>query len=166
MKNTNWYIIKSGQIVRFRYKNMKGESSNRTAYVLAPRYRYKKLSTKRVVEFFIGLEIENTAKQSINPMVLKQMFEEINDIFDDSDKAADYTDERVIKRIYNDLKRFLDGTPIFRTYFLRECRKRRVFLIEDSKDVGGNLIKVVDLMLKDKEEELERALERALPDED
>ena len=122
MKNTNWYIIQSGQIVRFRYKNMKGESSNRTAYVLAPRYSYKKLSTKRVVEFFIGLEIENTAKQSINPMVLKQMFEEINDIFDDSEKAADYTDERVIKRIYNDLKRFLDGTAIFRTYFLRECR--------------------------------------------
>ena len=163
MKNTNWYIIKSGQIVRFRYKNMKGESSNRTAYVLAPRYRYKKLSTKRVVEFFIGLEIENTAKQSINPMVLKQMFEEINDIFDDSEKAADYTDERVIKRIYNDLKRFLDGTPIFRTYFLRECRKRRVFLIEDDNDlIGGSLKQVVKLILEDKQD----ALERALPDED
>ena len=163
MKNTNWYIIKSGQIVRFRYKNMKGESSNRTAYVLAPRYRYKKLSTKRVVEFFIGLEIENTAKQSINPMVLKQMFEEINDIFDDSEKAADYTDERVIKRIYNDLKRFLDGTPIFRTYFLRECRKRRVFLVEDSNDlIGGALKQVVKLILEDKQD----ALERALPDED
>ena len=163
MKNTNWYIIKSGQIVRFRYKNMKGESSNRTAYVLAPRYRYKKLSTKRVVEFFIGLEIENTAKQSINPMVLKQMFEEINDIFDESEKAADYTDERVIKRIYNDLKRFLDGTPIFRTYFLRECRKRRVFLVEDSNDlIGGSLKQVVKLILEDKQD----ALERALPDED
>ena len=163
MKNTNWYIIKSGQIVRFRYKNMKGESSNRTAYVLAPRYRYKKLSTKRVVEFFIGLEIENTAKQSINPMVLKQMFEEINDIFDESEKAADYTDERVIKRIYNDLKRFLDGTPIFRTYFLRECSKRRVFLIEDANDlIGGSLKQVVKLILEDKQD----ALERALPDED
>ena len=163
MKNTNWYIIQSGQIVRFRYKNMKGESSNRTAYVLAPRYRYKKISTKRVVEFFIGLEIENTAKQSINPIVLKQMFEEINDIFEDSEKAADYTDERVIKRIYNDLKRFLDGTPIFRTYFLRECRKRRVFLIEDANDlIGGSLKQVVKLILEDKKD----ALERALPDED
>ena len=163
MKNTNWYLIQSGQIVRFRYKNMKGESSNRTAYVLAPRYRYKKISTKRVVEFFIGLEIENSAKQSINPMVIKQMFEEINDIFDDSDKAADYTDERVIKRIYNDLKRFLDGTPIFRTYFLRECRKRRVFLIEDTNDlIGGSLKQVVKLILEDKKD----ALERALPDED
>ena len=94
------------------------------------------------------------------------MFLEINNIFEDNDKTADYTDERVIKRLYEGLKGYLDSAPIFRTYFLRECRKRRVFLIEDSKDVGGNLIKVVDLMLKDKEEELERALERALPDED
>jgi len=163
MKNTNWQMIRTGQIVRFRYKNMKGESSNRTAYVLAPRFRYRKKSTNRIVEFFIGLEIENTAKQSINPLVLKEMFEQINDIFDESDKAADYTDERVIRRIYENLKRFLDKTPIFRTYFLRECRKRRVFLIEDSNDlIGQSLNKVVDLILEDKKD----ALERALPDED
>jgi hypothetical protein len=163
MKNTNWQMIRTGQIVRFRYKNMKGESSNRTAYVLAPRFRYRKKSTNRIVEFFIGLEIENTAKQSINPLVLKEMFEQINDIFDESDKAADYTDERLIQRIYQGLKRFLDGTPIFRTYFLRECRKRRVFLIEDSNDlIGGSLKRVVKLILEDKKD----ALERALPDED
>ena len=161
MKNTNWQMIRTGQIVRFRYKNMKGESSNRTAYVLAPRYRYRKKSTRRIVEFFIGLEIENTAKQSINPTVLKQMFEEINGLFEEGGNA-DYTEERVINRIYQGLKRFLDGTPIFRTYFLRECRRRRVFLIEDSKEMGGNLRKVVDLILEDKKD----ALERALPDED
>ena len=162
MKNTNWQIIESGQIVRFRYKNMKGESSNRTTYVLAPRYKYRKQSTGRIVEFFIGLEIENSAKQSINPIVLKQMFEQINEIFEDSDKDALYTEERVIQKYYQELKRFLDRTPIFRTYFLRECRKRRVFLIEDSKEVSGNLSRVVDLMLEDKKE----ALERALPNED
>ena len=161
MKNTNWQIIQPGQIVRFRYKNMKGESSNRTAYVLAPRYRYRKQSTRRIVEFFIGLEIENTKKQSINPMVLKQMFEQINDLFEEGGNA-DYTEERVINRIYEGLKQFLKSTPIFRTYFLRECRKRRVFLIEDSKEMGGNLRKVVDLILEDKKD----ALERALPDED
>ena len=162
MKNTNWYRIESGQIVRFRYKNMKGESSNRTAYVLAPRYKYRKQSTGRVVEFFIGLEIENTQKQAINPAVLKQMFEEINDIFEDSEKSADYTDERVIRRIYENLKRFLNGTPIFRTYFLRECRRRRVFLVEDANDlIRGSLKQVVQLILEDKQD----ALERALPDE-
>ena len=161
MKNTNWNIIEAGQIVQFTYRNMKGESSRRTAYVLAPKYRYRKQSTNRIVEFFIGLEIENTAKQSINPTVLKQMFEEINGLFEEGGNA-DYTEERVINRIYQGLKKFLDGTPIFRTYFLRECRRRRVFLIEDSKEMGGNLRKVVDLILEDKKD----ALERALPDED
>jgi len=161
MKNTNWQLIQAGQIVQFTYRNMKGESSRRTAYVLAPKYRYRKQSTRRIVEFFIGLEIENTAKQSVNPIALKQMFEEINDLFEEGGNA-DYTEERVINRIYQGLKKFLDGTPIFRTYFLRECRKRRVFLIEDSKDIGGNLKRVVDLILEDKKD----ALERALPDED
>ena len=161
MKNTNWNIIEAGQIVQFTYKNMKGESSRRTAYVLAPRYKYRKKSTGRIVEFFIGLEIENTAKQSINPIALKQMFEEINDLFEEGGNA-DYTEERVINRIYEGLKQFLKSTPIFRTYFLRECRRRRVFLIEDSKEMGGNLRKVVDLILEDKKD----ALERALPDED
>jgi hypothetical protein len=162
MKNTNWQMIQTGQIVRFRYKNMKGESSNRTAYVLAPRFRYRKKSTNRVVEFFIGLEIENTQKQSINPIVLRQMFEQINDIFEESDKAVDYTEERAINRMYEGLKRFLDKTPIFRTYFLRECRKRRVFLLESSSDlIGQTLTQVVDLIIEDKKD----ALERALPDE-
>ena len=163
MKNTNWYIIQSGQIVRFRYKNMKGESSNRTAYVLAPRYRYRKQSTKRIVEFFIGLEIENNKKKSLNPMVVKELFEEINGIFEDAEKSADYTAESTMKRIYNDLKAFLKKEPIFKTYFLRECRKRRVFLVEDSNDlIGGSLKQVVKLILEDKQD----ALERALPDED
>ena len=161
MKNTNWNIIEAGQIVQFTYRNMKGESSRRTAYVLAPKYRYRKKSTRRIVEFFIGLEIENTAKQSINPIALKQMFEEINGLFEEGGNA-DYTEERVINRIYEGLKQFLKSTPIFRTYFLRECRRRRVFLIEDSKDIGGSLGKVVDLILEDKKD----ALERALPDED
>ena len=161
MKNTNWQLIQAGQIVQFTYRNMKGESSRRTAYVLAPKYRYRKQSTRRIVEFFIGLEIENTAKQSINPIALKQMFEEINDLFEEGGNA-DYTEERVINRIYEGLKQFLKSTPIFRTYFLRECRRRRVFLIEDSKDIGGSLGKVVDLILEDKKD----VLERALPDED
>jgi hypothetical protein len=163
MKNTNWQLIEAGQLVKFRYKNMKGISSNRTTFVLAPRYRYKKQSTKRVVEFFIGLEIENSSKGSLNPIVVKELFEQINDIFDEGKKSADYTDEATMKRIYARLQRYLDKTSIFRTYFLRECRKRRVFLIEDSNDlIGGSLKAVVKLILEDKKE----ALERALPDED
>ena len=117
------------------------------------------------MEFFIGLEIENTQKQSINPIVLRQMFEQINTIFEEEDNVAraDYTDERAINRMYEGLKRFLDKTPIFRTYFLRECRKRRVFLLESSSDlIGQTLTQVVDLIIEDKKD----ALERALPDED
>jgi len=96
-------------------------------------------------------------------MVVKELFEEINGIFEDAEKSADYTAESTMKRIYNDLKAFLKKEPIFKTYFLRECRKRRVFLIEDSNDlIGGSLKQVVKLILEDEKD----ALERALPDED
>jgi len=160
MKNTNWNIIQSGQLVKFRYKNMKGVSSNRTAYVLAPRYRYRKQSTGRIVEFFIGLEIENSDKGSLNPIVVKELFEQINDIFEDSEKSADYTEEATMKRIYGSLQRYLDKTPIFRTYFLRECRKKRVFLIEEGKDLGSSpLTKVIDLIISDKEDIFEGVIE-------
>ena len=74
MKNTNWNLVKAGQIVQFQYQNIKGESSKRTTYVLAPRYRYRKKSTNRIVEFFIGLEIKNTTKRAVNPITLKEMF--------------------------------------------------------------------------------------------
>ena len=30
MKNTNWNLVKAGQIVQFQYQNIKGESSKRT----------------------------------------------------------------------------------------------------------------------------------------
>ena len=115
MKNTNWQLIEPGQLVKFRYKNMKGVSSNRTAFVLAPRYRYRKQSTKRIVEFFIGLEIENSDKGSLNPIVVKELFEEINDIFEDSEKSADYTDEATMKRIYAGLQRYLKKTLKYRS---------------------------------------------------
>jgi len=42
---------------------------------------------------------------------------------------------------------------------LRECRKKRVFLIEEGNDLGSSpLSKVVDLFISDKEDIFERAI--------
>ena len=66
---------------------MKGEKFKKNHLCLDPRYRYRKKSTNRIVEFFIGLEIKNTTKQEVNPITLKEMFLEINNIFEDNDKT-------------------------------------------------------------------------------
>jgi len=158
MKNTIWQQVEPGQLVQFRYKGVKGDIARRLVFCLDPRYRYKKKSTGRVVEFFIGLELDNSTKTTINPMDVKRMFVQLNDIVYNS-KNKNLTNEQQITFVYQGLKRFLDKTPIFRTYFLRECRKKRVFLIEEGKDLGSSpLSKVVDLIISDKEEIFEGAL--------
>ena len=158
MKNTIWQQVEPGQLVQFRYKGVKGDIARRLVFCLDPRYQYRKKSTGRVVEFFIGLELDNSTKTTINPMDVKRMFVQLNDIVYNS-KNKNLTNEQQITFVYQGLKRFLDKTPIFRTYFLRECRKKRVFLIEEGKDLGSSpLSKVVDLIISDKEEIFEGAL--------
>jgi len=63
MKNTTWHLVESGQIVSFRYKSQSGRSVNRTVLCLDPEFRYRKKSTGRVVQFFIGLELNASDKQ-------------------------------------------------------------------------------------------------------
>ena len=158
MKNTIWQQVEPGQLVQFRYKGIKGDIAKRLVFCLDPSYQYRKKSTGRVVEFFIGLELDNSTKTTINPMVVKRMFRQLNDIVYNP-KNKNLTNEQQITMIYQGLKGFLDRTPIFRTYFLRECRKKRVFLIEEGKDLGSSpLSKVVDLFISDKEEVFEGAI--------
>ena len=148
MKNTNWYILEPGQVVSFIYKSQTGDrtSARRTVICLDPRYRYRKQSTGRVVEYFIGLEIDNSLKPTIQPAILKQLFEILGE---NVDLILDDTgEESRMKKIYLELKQFLNRNPMFKTYFYRECRKRRVFL-EDKyaslnklqiKQISDNLI--------------------------
>jgi len=148
MKNTNWYILEPGQVVSFIYKSQTGDrtSARRTVICLDPRYRYRKQSTGRVVEYFIGLEIDNSLKPTIQPAILKQLFEILGE---NADLILDDTgEESRMKKVYLELKQFLNRNPIFKTYFYRECRKRRVFL-EDKyaslnklqiKQISDNLI--------------------------
>ena len=148
MKNTNWFILEPGQVVSFIYKSQTGDktSARRTVICLDPRYRYRKQSTGRVVEYFIGLEIDNSLKPTIQPAILKQLFEILGE---NVDLILDDTNEEArMKKIYLELKQFLNRNPMFKTYFYRECRKRRVFL-EDKyaslnklqiKQISDNLI--------------------------
>ena len=148
MKNTNWFILEPGQVVSFIYKSQTGDktSARRTVICLDPRYRYRKQSTGRVVEYFIGLEIDNSLKPTIQPAILKQLFEILGE---NADLILDDTGEETrMKKVYLELKQFLNRNPIFKTYFYRECRKRRVFL-EDKyaslnklqiKQISDNLI--------------------------
>ena len=131
MKNTYWDAIEPGDVVSFMYKGQQDDSKSarRIVVCLAPRYEHRKKMTGRIVEYFIGLEIFNSQKPNITPTVIKQVFELLAENAD-----IVLTDEESggvarMEKIYLELKALLKRNPqLFRTYFYRECRKRRVFL--------------------------------------
>jgi len=136
MKNTTWQQIQPGQIVKFTYKSMeqpKGES--RIVLVIDPKYRYRKKSTGRIVEFVVGLQLDTLLRPPIDIRNFNKLIsnfggltldEGVIEVGNNPDKANENTAED----IYKLLERFLKKNDVFRTYFLRECRKRRVFLLD------------------------------------
>ena len=151
MKNTTWFLIGSGDVVQFRYVGKNGKSENRTVICLDPRYKYKKKSTNRVVEFFIGLQIDTSGQQGLDPNALKTLLEILGKVDSDLESAI-FNDNQRIRKIYNKLQNFLSSEPIFRTYLLRECRKRRVFLLDRYSDLNKQQVKQVSERLIEEKE--------------
>ena len=139
MKNTTWQLVESGQIVSFRYKSENGRSVNRTVLCLDPEFRYRKKSTGRVVQFFIGLEINASDKPSLPVGRVKQLF----GILGTPDSTPTQTTNQEMEQMYRKLKGFLARHPIFKTYFLRKCRKNRVLLENKYKQLNGIQMKKV-----------------------
>ena len=159
MKNTTWNQVEAGQIVSFIYKSQTGKkrSARRVVFILAPRFSYRKQSTGRVVDFVVGLEIYNNQELALQPNIIKELFELLGQT---PDKETIPTDEAQLNATYKKLEGFLKKTPIFKTYFFRECRKRRVFLEDKYKQLNNlNIKSVSDRLTDDNENQLEANLE-------
>ena len=143
MKIATWNTISAGQIVKFRYKSEKANKSyNRTVIVLDPFYRYLKKSTNRRIELLVGLEIDSDEKPPLSPIKLKQLFKILGKERKEGEISA-MNETQVLQNIYEDLKRFLVDSPVFKTYLLRKCRKYRVFIedkVEDLNELQANTI--------------------------
>ena len=148
MKNTTWNQVEAGQIVSFIYKSQTGKkrSARRVVFILAPRFSYRKQSTGRLVDFVVGLEIYNNQELALQPNIIKELFELLGQT---PDKETIPTDEAQLNATYKKLEGFLKKTPIFKTYFFRECRKRRVFLEDQYKQLNNLNIKSVSDRLTD-----------------
>ena len=136
MKNTYWDAIQPGDVVSFIYKGQgdNAKSARRVVICLDPRYEHRKKTTNRVVDYFIGLEIFNSQKSNLSPTVIKQTFDLLSENVDKVLKDPQSGGRSRMEKIYLELKDLLKRNPeLFRTYFYREARKRRVFL-EDKYD--------------------------------
>jgi hypothetical protein len=143
MKIATWNTISAGQIVKFRYKSEKANKSyNRTVIVLDPFYRYLKKSTNRRIELLVGIEIDSDEKPPLSPIKLKQLFKILGQERNEGEIKS-MNETQVLQNIYEDLKRFLVDSPVFKTYLLRKCRKYRVFItdkVEDLNELQANTI--------------------------
>ena len=88
------------------------------------------------------------------PPKLKMLFEllgkEKNLILDNTGS------KQRMEKIYIELKQFLKVTPIFKTYFFRECRKRRVFLENKYASLNKLQIKQIsDRLVEDNKDTIE-----------
>ena len=143
MKNTNWNLIEAGQIVKFRYRGLNSARSMlREVIVLDPRYLYRKKSTGRVIELFIGLEIDNQEDPALKPAQIRDLLEILGRA---GEEAGDQSggEEARMRTIYRELKPFLERFPIFKTYLLRNCRKYRVF--HENKKADLNKFMIVEM---------------------
>ena len=140
MKNIAWHMIESGEIVSFRYKSESGRSVQRVVLCLDPEFRYRKKSTGRVVQYFIGLEIYASDKGRLPKSRITELFEILGKVDNDTPTQ---TPEQDIEQTYLKLKGYLKRNSIFKTYFLRKCRKNRVFLENKYQSLNSLQVKGV-----------------------
>ena len=142
MKNTAWTKVESGQIVSFLYRSKNStKTEKRTVLCIDPSYTYRKKSTGRNVKLFVGLQLETTLRGPINSAKLDKVIRLLGGVrsedgavevgnFTGRERMQDTDTENLLEKVRG-LRKFIQKNDVFRTYFLRECRKRRVFLVDD-----------------------------------
>ena len=146
MKNTDWDAVEPGDVVSFIYKGQgdDAKSARRIVICLDPRYEHRKKTTNRIVDYFVGLEIFNSQKSNLTPTVIKQTFDILSENADVVLSDAESGGRARMEKIYIQLKELLKRNPdLFRTYFYREARKRRVFLEDKYQRLNSIQIKQV-----------------------
>ena len=138
MKNHSWHKVQPGQIVSFTYKNKSDvKGIKRTVMCLNPRLRFKKKSGQTTY-FFVALQLDTAITRPITTTKFEKLIAEVGGITVDENvreigRFEDRTNRLETKLTYRGLKKLLTKYNIFRTYNLRECRKRRVYLEDDYK---------------------------------
>jgi hypothetical protein len=151
MKNTTWDRIIPGQIVNFIYKSQDQKSGTRRwAICIDPKYTYRK-KNGRTTNLFVGIQIDQVGKPRQSKPVIKEIITQLGGIAGMHDAAGRHVGRQVdiegvvqdpkprqvssgeFKKVYGRLKNIIKRESIFRSYNLRECKKRRVFL-EDQYD--------------------------------
>jgi len=146
MKNTSWNRILPGDIINFIYKSKNSPKAiKRWVICMDPKYTYRKKDGKMAF-YFVGIQIDQQGKRRTPQPVIKEMIQLLGGVARKESGGRQINVEGVsedpvpravspgeFSKMYGRLKRIFKRQSVFRTYNLRECKKKRVFL-EDKYD--------------------------------
>ena len=148
LKNTAWHRIQPGQIVSFVYKAAHDSRGyKRTVLCINPELRYRK-KNGRTIKFFVGLQLfsQDDPNSKVRPMEIKRIMDKFGTerqsgaIAVDIDKNEDMTRQET-SMVVEKLKPFMDN---YRTFKLRECRRRRVFLETQYNKIPKSVVQLIE----------------------
>ena len=141
MRNTTWNRILPGDIVTFIYKS-KNQARGKKRWVICmdPKYTYRK-QNGRITRFFVGIQIHQQGQRRLSQPVIKEVISLLGGVARKESGGRQINVEGVSEdpvprdvspgeftKMYSRLKRIFKRKSVFRTYNLRECKKRRIYL--------------------------------------
>tara|TARA_B100000965_G_C19568984_1_gene748167 strand:- start:901 stop:1368 length:468 start_codon:yes stop_codon:yes gene_type:complete len=147
IRNTTWSKIEPGQIVTFTYK---GENNprpiRRTVLCINPEYRYRK-KNGRTTKFFIGLQINTQTSKAVLPATLQRILNRLGGLEKEDGALGIDMKEDINKIETTKIVQQLRGlTNLYRTFNLRECKRKRVVLELDYAQIPKKEIKLLEGM--------------------
>jgi len=148
IKNTNWASVEPGQIITFVYKSKNESRGNkRTVLVINPEVRYKK-KNGQTTKFLAGIQLlnQNDPTSKLRPSQIKGIFDRLGVERDEGVLEAGIDAETRLTEAQTQklLKRIQPYMDNYRTFLLRECRRRRVFLETQYDKIPKSVINTIE----------------------
>lgn len=143
MRNTTWANIEPGQIVSFLYKSQ-GESRSvkRTVLCINPELRYRK-KNNRTTKFFVGIQLDTAVTKPMTAGELNRLIIRLGGLeYEEGAVAVELPDDVSKQQTSRILTRVRNLSQYFRTYNLRKCKSRRVFLENDYPRIPDTTVKL------------------------
>jgi|ETN02SMinimDraft_4_1059925.scaffolds.fasta_scaffold02737_5 hypothetical protein len=166
MKNTTWTRLVPGEIVSFIYKS-KGEPLARRRWVIVIDPKWIRPTKEGVKRYFVGLQLHQQGKRPVMKPVIQKVIKLLGGLAVIEDKAGRSIGKQVnveianlsesgaknmtpgeFTKLFNRMRRVIGTQDIFRTYDMKQCRRRRVFLDEDYGKIPAQSIKRLETQIK------------------
>lgn len=147
IRNTTWSKVEPGQIVTFTYKSKNSSRPiRRTVLCINPELRYRK-KNGRTTKFFIGLQINTQTSKATLPAVLQRILNKLGGLEKEDGALGASMKENISKIETAKIVEQLRGLKsLYRTFNLRECRRKRVVLELDYAQIPTKEVKTLEDM--------------------